>query len=161
MTLGGCDIGFIFCIKSGVHTCFLWLLLPVKPWFLFLSLFFSCWHLSLFEFPFLQTDSPDFTVYKTVTASPGYRHPFEAAVSVCFEPHHLGEVKGFLTLSSDIGGQYTFVLRGTCIPPQAQGPFTIKPGRSLNIPFKNVFLHTTTFSYQVKNIAKQIVLSTS
>lgn len=119
------------------------------------------WHFSLFEFPFLQTDSPDFRVDKTVIASPGYRQPAEAAVSVCFEPHQLGEVKGLLTLSSDIGGQYTFVLRGTCIPPQAQGPFIFKSGRSLNIPFKNVFLETTTFSYQVKKRAIQFELSTS
>lgn len=129
--------------------------------FVFITLIFWWWHLSLFEFLFLQTDSADFTVDKTVTASPGYRQPSEAAVSVCFEPHQLGEVKGLLTLSSDIGGQYTFILRGTCIPPQAQGPFTIKPGRSFNIPFKNVFLHTTTYSFQVRKISKQVVLLTT
>lgn len=128
--------------------------------FVFITLIFLMLAFHL-EFFFLQTNSPDFTVDKNVTASPGYRQPSEAAVSVCFEPHQLGEAKGLLTLSSDIGGQYTFVLRGTCIPPQAQGPFTIKPGRSLNIPFKNVFLHTTTYSVQVKKIANQVELPTS
>lgn len=97
-----------------------------------------------------QLDSPDFTVDKSVTAYPGCRPPAEAAVSVCFEPHQLGEVQGLLSLSSDVGGHYTFVLHGTCTPPQAQGPFTIKPGRTLNIPFKNVFLHATTYSFQVR-----------
>eukprot|EP00066_Takifugu_rubripes_P027985 XP_011617251.1 PREDICTED: hydrocephalus-inducing protein homolog [Takifugu rubripes] len=102
---------------------------------------YSCW-----------TDSPDFSpVAKLVSAPPGYRQPSEAVVSVCFEPHQLGEVRGLLTLSSENGGSYTFVLRGTCIPPQAQGPFNIKPGRSFNIPFKNVFLQSTTFSFQVNN----------
>lgn len=106
--------------------------------------------LAFFNLLFSQLDSPDFTVDKSVTAYPGYRPPTEAAVSVCFEPHQLGEVQGLLSLSSDIGGHYIFVLRGTCTPPQAQGPFTIKPGRTLNIPFKNVFLHNTTYSFQVR-----------
>lgn len=87
-------------------------------------------------------------------AAPGYRQPSEAVVSVCFEPHQLGEARGLLSLNSEIGGKYTFVLRGTCTAPQAQGPFTVKPGRSLNIPFKNVFLRSTTFTVQVNEAAK-------
>lgn len=103
----------------------------------------------------LQTDSPDFSpLAKMVSAPPGYRQPSEAVLSACFEPHQLGEVTGLLTLSSENGGSYTFVLRGTCVPPQAQGPFNIKPGRSFNIPFKNVFQQSTTFSFQVTEGAK-------
>lgn len=112
------------------------------------------------EFALLQTDSPDFApVDRSVSAPPGYRQPSEAVASVCFEPHQLGQVKGLLTLSSEMGGSYTFVLRGTCIPPQAQGPFNIKPGRSLNIPFKNVFLQSTTFSFQVNEAAEVLGIS--
>lgn len=88
-----------------------------------------------------------------MSAAPGYRQPSEAVVSVCFEPHQLGEARGLLSLNSEMGGKYTFVLRGTCTAPQAQGPFTVKPGRSLNIPFKNVFLHSTAFTVQVSGAA--------
>lgn len=99
---------------------------------------------------FLQIDSSDFTVDKPVNATPGYKEGSEACVSICFEPHRLGEVHGRLCLSSSTGGKYTFLLHGVCVPPKVQGPFIIRHGRSLNIPFKNVFQQTTTFSFQVK-----------
>lgn len=112
----------------------------------------------IFYYCLLQTDSPAFSpVAKIVSAPPGYRQPSEAVVSVSFEPHQLGEVSGLLTLSSDNGGSYTFVLRGTCIPPQAQGPFSIKPGRSFNLPFKNVFQQSATFSFQVTEGAEPLL----
>ncbi|KAK5867885.1 hypothetical protein PBY51_012341 [Eleginops maclovinus] len=93
-----------------------------------------------------KTDCQDFTVDK-VRPQVGS----ESSVEVCFEPHQLGQVTGKLTLSSGIGGEYLFPLNGTSLPPKAQGPFTIRAGRSVAIPFKNVFLHTGTFSFQVDN----------
>lgn len=99
---------------------------------------------------FLQTDCPDFTVDKSVTASPGSQAGSEGCVEVCFGPHQLGEVKGELSLSSGSGGEYIFPLHGVCLPPKAQGPFSIRAGRNITIPFKNVFLQTATFSFQVK-----------
>ncbi|XP_076588631.1 hydrocephalus-inducing protein homolog [Chaetodon auriga] len=96
-----------------------------------------------------KTDCPDFTVDKSVVASPGFQAGSEASVEVCFEPHRLGEVRGQLSLSSGIGGEYIVPLQGICLPPKAQGPFSIKAGRNVIIPFKNVFLQTTTFSFQV------------
>lgn len=99
----------------------------------------------------LQTDCPDFTVDKSVVVSPGFQAGSEASVEVSFEPHRLGEVRGQLNLSSGSGGEYIFPLQGICLPPKAQGPFSIRAGRNVTIPFKNIFLQTTAFSYQVNN----------
>ncbi|GAA6221266.1 hydrocephalus-inducing protein homolog [Lates japonicus] len=98
-----------------------------------------------------ETDCPDFTVDKSVGASPGFEAGSEVSVEVCFEPHQLGEVRGQLSLSSGIGGEYIFPLHGNCLPPKAQGPFSIRAGRNVTIPFKNVSLQTTAFSFQVDN----------
>uniref|UniRef100_A0A3P8U8F5 HYDIN axonemal central pair apparatus protein n=1 Tax=Amphiprion percula TaxID=161767 RepID=A0A3P8U8F5_AMPPE len=97
------------------------------------------------------TDCSEFSVDKSVRASPGFGEGSEASVEVCFEPHQLGEVRGQLSLSSAIGGEYIFPLRGICLPPKAQGPFSIKAGRSISIPFKNVFLQAAALSFQVDN----------
>ncbi|XP_028440234.1 hydrocephalus-inducing protein homolog [Perca flavescens] len=93
-----------------------------------------------------KTDCPDFIVDKS-RAQVGP----DASVEVCFEPHQLGQVRGQLCLSSAGGGEYIFPLHGICLPPKAQGPFSIKTGRSISIPFKNVFLQTTTFNFKVDN----------
>ncbi|CAB1432186.1 unnamed protein product [Pleuronectes platessa] len=98
-----------------------------------------------------KTDCPDFTVVKVLGTSPGFQAGSEARVEVCFEPHQLGEVKGQLTLSSPIGGEYFFPLHGICTHPKAQGPFSIKAGGKLKIPFKNVFAQSIALSYQVDN----------
>ncbi|XP_034542457.1 hydrocephalus-inducing protein homolog isoform X2 [Notolabrus celidotus] len=98
-----------------------------------------------------KTDCPDFTVDESVGASPGSQAGSEASVEVCFEPHQVGEVRGQLSLSSGVGGEYIFRLHGICLPPKPQGPFSIRAGRNITIPFKNVFLQTTAFSFQVDN----------
>ncbi|CAJ1057505.1 hydrocephalus-inducing protein homolog isoform X2 [Xyrichtys novacula] len=98
-----------------------------------------------------KTNCPDFTVDEYVSAAPGSQVGSEACVEVRFEPHQQGEMRGQLTLSSGIGGEYIFPLLGICLPPKPQGPFSIKAGRSITIPFKNVFLHNTSFSCQVDN----------
>ncbi|KAJ0029583.1 hypothetical protein NQD34_004580, partial [Periophthalmus magnuspinnatus] len=96
-----------------------------------------------------KTDCPDFLVDKSVTAVAGFQAVSEASVKVCFEPHQLGDVRAQLTLSSPAGGEYIFPLHGVCQAPKPQGPFSISVGRTLTIPFKNVFLQNTAFSYQV------------
>ncbi|XP_069028847.1 hydrocephalus-inducing protein homolog [Embiotoca jacksoni] len=98
-----------------------------------------------------KTDCPDFIVDKSVSASPGSQMGSEVSMEVCFEPHGLGEVRGQLSLSSTAGGEYVFPLHGVCLPPKAQGPFSIRTGISISIPFKNAFLQTTAFSFQVDN----------
>lgn len=107
--------------------------------------FFPCPDSSYF-----QTDCQAFDVDKSIGASPGSQAGSEASVEVCFEPHQLGEVRGQLSLSSAAGGEYIFPLHGTCLPPKPQGPFIIRAGRTNTIPFKNVFLQATAFSFQVK-----------
>ncbi|XP_049928998.1 hydrocephalus-inducing protein homolog isoform X2 [Epinephelus moara] len=98
-----------------------------------------------------KTDCPDFMVDKSVGVSPGFQVGSEASVEVCFEPHQLGEVRGQLSLSSGTADEYIFPLHGICRPPKAQGPFSIMAGHNMPIPFKNVFLQTTSFSFQVDN----------
>ena len=97
----------------------------------------------------LQIDNPDFHVDKSVPAAPGSTGGTEVALDVVFEPSRLGEQRGMLTVSSQIGGEYTFPLFGTCIPPKPQGPFTVKAGSSTAIVFHNVFPNTTPFTFQV------------
>ncbi|XP_026221932.1 hydrocephalus-inducing protein homolog [Anabas testudineus] len=98
-----------------------------------------------------KTNCPDFTVEKSVSAPPGFQAGSEASVEVCFEPHQLGEERSQLSLSSGTGGEYIFPLHGICLPPKAQGPFSVRAGRNITIPFKNVFLQTTAFSFQLDN----------
>ena len=52
-----------------------------------------------------------------------------------------------------MGGEYIFPLFGTCIPPKPQGPYNIKANSTTSIPFRNVFPHTTAFTFQVDNPA--------
>lgn len=92
-------------------------------------------------------------VEKLINALPGCQAGIEITSEVYFEPCQLGEVRGLLTMSSAFGGEYTFPLHGTCTLPKAQGPFSIRIGSNVSIPFKNPFLQTTAFSFQVDNPA--------
>ncbi|XP_053479109.1 hydrocephalus-inducing protein homolog [Ictalurus furcatus] len=101
-----------------------------------------------------KTDSPDFIVEKNLMmVAASSQAGTDVSVEVYFEPCQLGEVRGLLTLSSSTGGDYVFPLYGTCTPPKAQGPFAIRAGSNISIPFKNVFMETTAFSCQVDNPA--------
>ncbi|XP_068168771.1 hydrocephalus-inducing protein-like [Antennarius striatus] len=96
-----------------------------------------------------KTDCPDFTVDKSVIASPGLKDGSEICVEVSFEPHRQGSIRGQLLLFSEAGGEYVFPLHATCLPPKPQGPFSIKAGRTISIPFKNTFQEATAFYVQV------------
>lgn len=98
-----------------------------------------------------QVDNTDFHVDKTVAAAPGSTGGTEVAVDVTFEPSHIGEQRALLTIASPVGGEYTFPLFGTCIPPKPQGPYLVKAGATTSIIFRNVFSSTTAFSFQVDN----------
>ncbi|XP_038153742.1 hydrocephalus-inducing protein homolog [Cyprinodon tularosa] len=98
-----------------------------------------------------KTDCPDFSLDSAVHASPGFPLGSEVMVEVRFEPHQFGEVRGQLSLASEDGGEYVFPLCGVCVLPRPQGPFSIMAGGSITIPFKNVFLKTTTFYLKVDN----------
>jgi hydrocephalus-inducing protein len=67
-----------------------------------------------------QVDNSDFHVDKTVVAAPGSSSGTEVAMEVTYEPSHIGESRGVLTVSSPVGGEYTFPLFGTCIAPKPQ-----------------------------------------
>ena len=96
-------------------------------------------------------NSSDFHVDKTVAAAPSSNVGTEVAVDVVYEPEHIGESRGMLTVISTQGGEYSFPLFGSCVSPKPQGPFTVKAGLSTNIVFRNVFTHTTPFIFQVDN----------
>ncbi|XP_047678536.1 hydrocephalus-inducing protein-like isoform X5 [Tachysurus fulvidraco] len=101
-----------------------------------------------------KTDHPDFTVEKNVIlVAASSQSGTDVSVEVYFEPCQLGEVRSLLTISSSTGGDYVFPLYGTCTPPKAQGPMVIRAGSNISIPFKNVFMETTAFSFQVDNPA--------
>ena len=67
-----------------------------------------------------QVDNTDFHVDKTVVAAPGSSSGTEVALDVSYEPSSIGETRGKLTVSSSLGGEYSFPLFGTCIPPKPQ-----------------------------------------
>nr|XP_014334844.1 PREDICTED: hydrocephalus-inducing protein homolog [Bos mutus] len=86
---------------------------------------------------YCRTDCPDFHTEKVIYAAPGAQGGTEVSVEVYFEPSHLGESKGILTLSSLAGGEYTIPLFGVALAPKPQGPFLIRAGYSIVIPLKN------------------------
>ncbi|EHH31832.1 hypothetical protein EGK_12979 [Macaca mulatta] len=102
---------------------------------------------------YCRTDCTDFHAEKLINAAAGGQGGTEASVEVFFEPSHLGETKGILILSSLAGGEYIIPLFGMALPPKPQGPFPIRAGYSIIIPFKNVFYHLVTFSIIVDNPA--------
>ena len=85
---------------------------------------------------------------KSITAS-----GTEAAIEVLFEPSRIGDSQATLSLSSTQGGDYTIPLFGHCLPPRPQGPYTLKVGQTISIPFKNVFPQTMQFSYSINSSA--------
>ncbi|XP_069312434.1 hydrocephalus-inducing protein homolog [Eulemur rufifrons] len=102
---------------------------------------------------YCRTDCADFHTERIVSAAPGAQGGTEVSVEVFFEPSHLGETKGTLSLSSIVGGEYVIPLFGVALPPKPQGPFLIRAGYNIIIPFKNVFHQVVTFSIIVENPA--------
>lgn len=102
---------------------------------------------------YCRIDCPDFHTEKVIYAAPGAQGGSEVSVEVYFEPSRLGESKGALSLSSLAGGEYLIPLFGVALPPKPQGPFLIRAGYNIVIPFKNVFYHPVTFSFVVENPA--------
>eukprot|EP00079_Xenopus_tropicalis_P024447 XP_012817094.1 PREDICTED: hydrocephalus-inducing protein homolog isoform X1 [Xenopus tropicalis] len=95
-----------------------------------------------------KVDNSDFHVEKLVTAAPGSQGGSEVSVDVTYEPVQLGESRAVLLISSPVGGEYTIPLFGSSLSPKPQGPIQIRSGSSITIPFKNVFLQTTAFTFQ-------------
>ncbi|XP_073515931.1 hydrocephalus-inducing protein homolog isoform X2 [Phyllobates terribilis] len=95
-----------------------------------------------------KVDNSDFHVDKVVMAAPGSQGGSEVSVEVTYEPVQLGESRAALHISSPLGGEYIIPLFGSALAPKPQGPLQIRAGASVSIPFKNVFLQPTTFSFQ-------------
>lgn len=103
------------------------------------------------KFSFFQVDSTEFLVERSVNAASAASGGSEVSVDVTFEPSRLGESRANLVVSSGSGGEYVFPIFGHCLPPKPQGPHTIKAGGFTQIPFKNIFSQTTTFTFHVDN----------
>ena len=65
-----------------------------------------------------QLDHGDYHVDKTVSAAAGCGS--DVGVDVTFEPSSVGDTRATLTVSSSLGGDYTFPLTGLCLPPKPQ-----------------------------------------
>ena len=99
---------------------------------------------------FSQVDNSSWSTEKNVTAAPASSGSgTEVTFDVTFEPINLGPARGNLTLTSPIGGEYSFPLEGFCDPPKPQGPFVIRNKSNVSIPFKNVFPNNQVFQCQV------------
>eukprot|EP00762_Andalucia_godoyi_P000512 ANDGO_05257.mRNA.1 Hydin len=97
----------------------------------------------------------DFEAAKTVkaAASPSGKDGIEVSLPVSFTPRSLGPSKAVLRVSHPQGGEYVFTLSGACIAPRPQGPFDVKSGQSVNIPFTNVFKDNAVFNLTIDNPA--------
>ncbi|XP_036202709.1 hydrocephalus-inducing protein homolog [Myotis myotis] len=102
---------------------------------------------------YCRSDCVDFHTEKVISAPAGAQGGTEISVEVYFEPSHLGDTKGTLSLSSVAGGEYIIPLFGVAVPPKPQGPLQIRAGYNIVIPFKNVFYHTVTYSFIVEHPA--------
>lgn len=98
-------------------------------------------------------NTSDFSSEKTVNAAPASAGGTETSVDLTFEPSRIGEIRSQLVVSSPVGGDYTFPIFATCIPPKPQGPFVIKVGSTTYITFRNNFPNTTAFTFTVDNPA--------
>lgn len=99
----------------------------------------------------VQVDNNNFLVERAVSALAAGPGGTALSTDVTFEPQWLGESEGTVTLTSSIGGEYQFPVRGMCVQPKPQGPYQIKAGVTTTIPFKNVFAKSAMFHFTLDN----------
>eukprot|EP00698_Gefionella_okellyi_P022526 TRINITY_DN7486_c0_g1_i1.p1 TRINITY_DN7486_c0_g1~~TRINITY_DN7486_c0_g1_i1.p1 ORF type:complete len:4186 (-),score=1237.39 TRINITY_DN7486_c0_g1_i1:99-12656(-) len=75
----------------------------------------------------------------------------EVEVTITYEPYEMGESKDTLKITSPAAGEYIIPLHGVCVQPKPQGPFVVKSGGSIQIPFKNVFNAQKEYKITVDN----------
>ncbi|ESL05890.1 hypothetical protein TRSC58_06445 [Trypanosoma rangeli SC58] len=68
----------------------------------------------------------------------------EVVVEIQYEPTTIGETKELIEVFSPQAGLYTFPVLASCLPPQRQGPYLMRPGQTTSIPFRNVFAEPIT-----------------
>ncbi len=76
-------------------------------------------------------ENPDFKVDKAVAAAPASSSGTEVVVEVTYEPSRIGESRDTLTVSSTSGGDYTFPLFGTAMPPKPQVHYYISQSQDV------------------------------
>mmetsp|Transcript_118563 Transcript_118563/g.206475 ORF Transcript_118563/g.206475 Transcript_118563/m.206475 type:complete len:3749 (+) Transcript_118563:362-11608(+) len=99
--------------------------------------------------------------YKTngqmqIKCTPAPTEGAEVTFDVTYEPAKIGDVSETLQVSSTVGGDYTFSMSGTCLPPERQGPVDIKANGSAQVNFKNVFADNVTFNLHCDHPAFQV-----
>ncbi|XP_037085539.1 hydrocephalus-inducing protein homolog [Pollicipes pollicipes] len=94
-------------------------------------------------------DGKELQVDRSVNTPPGWPQGVEASFDLTYEPIDVYSLERGVVLSSPHGGEYRFAVHGTCTAPEPQGPFSIKTGTNLVIPFKNIFPATAQYSYYV------------
>ena len=77
-------------------------------------------------------------------------------LAITYEPMEVGEVRDVITLTHPDGGEYVCELVATCIAPTPQGPFYVSRGKSVDIPFRNIFASATSFTYSIDSPAFKI-----
>ncbi|GAV07799.1 hypothetical protein RvY_17597 [Ramazzottius varieornatus] len=92
---------------------------------------------------------------------PGSSHnPTEMNLDIMFDPIKLGKSRGRLVASSASGGgEFVFILEGTCLRPQPRGPFALQsPATDLQPPleFRNPFSRPCSFKVSSSNRAFQV-----
>ena len=111
-------------------------------------------------------EKPDFfTVQKSLVVEPvssGWAGD-DIRLNVMFEPTEIGEVRDTLTVASPAGGTYLCELVANCIAPMPQGPFNFTQGgvMSIDIPFRNCFTTTCSFSFTVDHKAFRVAAPTA
>ena len=101
-----------------------------------------------------KVDHADFHVERTVLAASA-AGGIEVQIDLHFEPSTLGTLNAILSVSSQTGGEYQIPIVGECNLPNPQGPYVIKSGHSVSIPFKNVFSTAVNYIYSLDNPAFQ------
>ncbi|KAI5736398.1 hypothetical protein M8J76_002821 [Diaphorina citri] len=95
----------------------------------------------------LQVSHPDFLVDRSVPVFQGIKTP----VTITYEPSSLHNCDALLQAKSQHAGIYTYSLTGEVIPPKPQGPYSIYPGDTIAIPFRNIFTEPKIFQYACDN----------
>ena len=100
-----------------------------------------------------------FTVQSSLSVGPvsaGWEGE-DARLNVVFEPTVIGEVRDTLTVASPEGGEYLCELIGNCTAPMPQGPYNMVQGAgAVDIPFRNCFSASTTWTFSVDSTAFRI-----
>eukprot|EP01028_Stygiella_incarcerata_P012050 TRINITY_DN7246_c0_g1_i2.p1 TRINITY_DN7246_c0_g1~~TRINITY_DN7246_c0_g1_i2.p1 ORF type:complete len:3099 (+),score=817.41 TRINITY_DN7246_c0_g1_i2:4292-13588(+) len=106
----------------------------------------------------IKLENPSFVLAQKTVKAPAATgaEGVEVEVPLQFQPSLIGDSNDVMVVSSPQGGEYVFMLSGQCVGPKPQGPFEVKSGASVNIPFINVFDAPVKFSFHIDNPSFQV-----